>query len=159
VAAVPLTGPRRAASIAALLAAAALGAGCGAPDSPEAQVRAVVQEAKNAAEARDASRLLDLVDPGYRDPQGNGAEELKRYLRGWLIAHQSVKLLARIDAIEFPAEDLARVSVNVGMVGREAGGEAWNLAADVYDVDVTLAREGGEWRVTRADWRRGAGGG
>jgi hypothetical protein len=142
-----------------LLLAAALGGGCGEPDTPEAQVRAVVQAAKDAAEARDASGLFDLIDPGYRDPQGNGAEELRRYLRGWLIAHQSVRLLTRVESIEFPAENLARLSVTVGMVGREAGGDAWDLAADVYDIDVTLAREGGEWRVTRAEWRRGAGGG
>jgi hypothetical protein len=132
-------------------------AGCGAPDSPEAQVRAVVAEAEQAAEARDASRLADLVDPGYRDPQGNGAQEIQRYLRGWLIARQDLRLLTRIDAMEFPAENLARLSVTVGMLGREAGGEAWDLAADVYEIDLTLARDGDEWRVTRAEWRRGAG--
>lgn len=146
------------AAITALLVVAAFAGGCGAPDPPEAQVRAVVQEAKEAAEARDASRLFDLIDPGYRDPQGHGAEELQRYLRGWLIAHQSVRLLTRVDSVEFPAEDLARVAVTVGMVGREAGADAWDLAADVYDIDVTLAREDDEWRVTRAEWRRGTGG-
>ncbi len=154
-AALPLSGRHLAATLAA---AALLLAGCGAPNSPEAEVRTVVAEAEAAAEARDASRLFDLIDPGYRDPQGNGAEELKRYLRGWLIAHQSVRLITRVDSVEFPAEGLARVRATVGMLGREAGGEAWDLAADVYDLDVTLARDGGEWRVTRAEWRRGAGG-
>ena len=150
-------GPAGLALAALLCCAAVLLAACGKPDSPEAQVRAVVQEAKDAAEARDASRLFDLIDPGYRDPRGYGADDLKRYLRGWLIAHQSVRLLTRVNSIEFPAEDLARLAVTVGMVGREAGGEAWNLAADVYDLDVTLAREDSEWRVIRAEWRRGAG--
>ncbi|MCU0975178.1 MAG: nuclear transport factor 2 family protein [Steroidobacteraceae bacterium] len=154
---VPLIEAWRGASLAALVVLGALLSGCGQPDSPEAQVRAVVQEAKEAAEARDASRLFDLIAPDYRDPRGFDADELERYLRGWLIAHQRVRLLTRVESIEFPAEDLARLSVTVGMVGREAGAEAWNLAADVYDIDVTLARENGEWRVTRADWRRGAG--
>ena len=157
-AAVPLTAALRGAALASLATLAlALAGGCGERDTPEAQVRAVVAEAKEAAEARDASRLFDLIDPGYRDPRGYGAEELKRYLRGWLIAHQSVRLLTRVDSVEFPTEDLARLSVTVGMVGREAGAEAWDLAADVYDIDVTLAREDGEWRVTRAEWRRGGG--
>jgi hypothetical protein len=157
VAAVPLIAAGRGAPLAALLVLGALLGGCGEPDSPEAQVRAVVQEAEDAAEARDASRLFDLIAPDYRDPRGFGADELRRYLHGWLIAHQSVRLLTRVESIEFPAEDLARLSVTVGMVGREAGSEAWDLAADVYDFDVTLAREDGEWRVIRAEWRRGPG--
>lgn len=156
-AAVPLIAVRRGASLAALLVFGALLGGCGEPDSPEAQVRAVVAEAKAAAEARDASRLFELIAPDYRDPRGFGADEIKRYLRGWLIAHQSVRLLTRVNSIEFPAEDLARLSVTVGMVGREAGGEAWDLAADVHDLEVSLAREDGEWRVIRAEWRRDGG--
>lgn len=149
--------PDRVALATLLCCSTALLAACGKPDSPEAQVRAVVQEAEDAAEARDASRLFGLIAPDYRDPRGFAAEDLKRYLRGWFVAHQSVRLLTRVESIEFPAEDLARLSVTVGMVGREAGGEAWDLAADVYDLDVTLAREGGEWRVIRAEWRPGPG--
>ncbi len=152
---VPLTEARRSGWLAALMVFGALASGCGQPDSPESQVRAVVAEAREAAEARDASRLFGLIASDYRDPRGFGADELKRYLRGWLIAHQSVRLLTRVNSVEFPAEGLARLSVTVGMVGRETGGEAWDLAADVYDLDVTLAREDGEWRVIRADWRRG----
>ena len=151
-------GPAGAALAALLCCATTLLAACAKPDSPEAQILAVVQEAEEAAEARDASRLFELIAPDYRDPRGYGADELRRYLRGWLVAHQSVRLLTRVESIEFPAEDLARLSVTVGMVGRESGGEAWDLAADVHDLDVTLAREDDEWRVIRAEWRDGAGG-
>ena len=149
------TGPQARRLWAPLLLAALL-AGCARSGSPEAELRAVVQEAKEAAEARDASRLFDLVDPGYRDPQGHGAEDLRRYLRGWLIAHPRVRLLTRVNSIEFPAEGLARIDVTVGMLGRHAGSDsAWDLAADVYDIEATLMRDGGRWRVTRASWRGG----
>lgn len=129
-------------------------ASCGGDDSPEAQVRAVVAEAEAAAEARDASALLDLIADDYRDGRGNGAEEIRRYVRGYLIAHQSIHLLVRIEELELKAADLARLRATVAMVGREAeSAAAWDLAADVHEFDVTLAREDGEWRVTRADWR------
>ena len=129
-------------------------ASCGGDTSPEAQVRAVVAEAEAAAEARDASALLDLVADDYRDGRGNGADEIRRYVRGYLVAHQSVHLLVRIEELELKATDLARLRATVAMVGREAeGAAAWDLAADVHEFDVTLAREDGEWRVTRADWR------
>jgi len=133
-------------------------AGCAEKGSPEDEVRAVVEAAEEAAEARDASALLDLVADDYRDPRGNGAEEIRRYLRGFLVTHQSIALLTRIDAIELPATDLARVQATVGMVGKEAeAAGTWDVAADLYEFDVTLAHEDGEWRVTRAEWRRGIG--
>jgi ketosteroid isomerase-like protein len=126
---------------------------CSGDTSPEAQVRAVVAEAEAAAEARDASALLDLIADDYRDGRGNGAEEIRRYVRGYLMAHQSVHLLVRVEELELKATDLARLRATVAMVGREAeSAAAWELAADVHEFDVTLAREDGEWRVTRADW-------
>ena len=149
---------RRQQAGAALLVAIALAA-CGSDTSPEDAVRAVIDTAEEAAEARDASKLLRLVAPDYRDARGNGADEIGRYVRGYLLAHQSVHLLTRIESIEFPGTDLARVKATVGMAGREAeAAGAWDLAADVYEFDVTLALEDGEWRVTRADWRPAIGG-
>lgn len=145
--------------ITALCACAALLPGaCGRDDSPEAQVRAVVAAAEKAAEDRDASALFELIAADYRDGRGHDAAEIKRYVRGYLVAHQSIHMLTRVEDVQLPAADLARVRVTVGMLGREAGPESsWDLAADVYEFDVTLAREDGDWRVTRADWRRPGG--
>ena len=142
----------RPAIVAALLAVGL--AGCGPAPSPEDEIREVVAAAERAAEARDALALRDLVADDYRDGRGNGAEEIRRYAHGYLVAHQSVHLLVRIEDIELPATDLASLRATVAMVGQEAdSASAWDLAADVYEFDVTLAREGGDWRVIRADWR------
>jgi hypothetical protein len=140
-------------TISALALALALTA-CGPEQSPEEELQAVVAAAEEAAEARDAATLLGFVAADYRDDQGNGAEEIGRYLRGYLLAHQSVHLVTRVEDVELPATGLARMRATVGMLGREvAGDSAWDLAAEVYEFDVTLAREGGEWRVIRAAWR------
>jgi hypothetical protein len=130
-------------------------AACAEESSPEDEVRAVVVAAEEAAEARDASALFELIAPDYQDARGNAAEEIRRHVRGYLVTHQSIRLLTRVDGIEILASDLARLRATVGMLGREAGAESsWDLAGDVYEFDVTLAREGGEWLVTRAEWRR-----
>lgn len=137
-----------------MLVLAAVLAGCGGGTTPEDEVRAVVAEAEEAAEARDAPALFGLVADDYQDGRGNDAREIRRYVHGYLIAHQSVHLLVRIESVELKARDLAHLSAVVGMLGQEAGGESdWDLAADVYQFDVTLARESGEWKVIRADWR------
>lgn len=112
--------------------------------------------AESAAEERDGSALRALVADDYRDPDGRDAGDIRAFLQGWLIAHPSVNLLTRIDSIELEGKDQARVAVTVGMLGRTAGDDAdWNLAGEVYRLDLRLAREDGEWRVIRAGTRGG----
>jgi hypothetical protein len=110
-----------------------------------------VETAEAAAEARDASALKDLVADDYQDRQGRSAGDLRNFLHAWLVAHPSVNLLTRIDAIELEGTELARVEVTVGLLGREAQGDSdWSLAFEVERLEVRLAREDGEWRVIGA---------
>jgi hypothetical protein len=129
-------------------------AACGRGSTPETEIRAMVAAAEEAAESRDASALLALVAPDYQDGRGYNAEELGRYVRGYLIAHQSIHLLTRIDEIEILGPDLARLKTTVGMLGRESvATSSWDLAGEVYEFDLSLAREGDDWRVVRASWQ------
>jgi hypothetical protein len=135
-----------------VLAIASLLAACGPASSPEDEIRALADQAETAAEARDAGALRALIADDYRDGEGRGAEEIRRYVHGYLIAHQSIHLITRIDAIEIDGTELARAEVTVGMLGRESD-STWDLAGDVYRFDLRLALEDGEWRVTRAAWQ------
>lgn len=111
--------------------------------------------AEEAAEARDAAALKDLVAEDYGDAAGRTASDIRNYLHGWLLAHQSVRLISRVDSIELEGTELARVVVTVGMLGREAeSASAWDLAGDVWWFDLRLARDGGDWRVIRANSRQ-----
>ena len=107
---------------------------------------------ERAAEERDVGDLMEHVAAGYRDAMGQDRAEASRYARGYFIANQSIHLLTRIESLDFPAPDEARVKLQVGMAGRDGQGAA-NLNADLYDFDVVLVREDGEWKVSYADWR------
>ena len=141
-------------TIAAATLLALLVSACGPSGTPESRVRAVVAQGEEAAEARDLSALVDLVSPGFQDGRGGNRDDLKQYLRGYFVTHQSIHLLVRVDSVEFPYSDMARVSLTLGTLGREsAGASAFDLAADVHDVELELQLEDGEWRVTRASWQ------
>lgn len=128
-------------------------AGCGDSSSPDAQVRATIAAIEEAAEARDVGGFMEHVSDEFRDSQGRAASELSRYVHGYFIANQSIHLLSRIESIEFPTSAEARARVTVGMVGRDAAAaDAWNLAAEIHDFDVTFVREDGEWKVRYAKW-------
>jgi hypothetical protein len=127
--------------------------GCGNRSTPEQQVRAVIATGEAAAEKRDLSALMDLVSSRYEDSQGGSAVELTRRLRGYFIVNQSVHLLTRIESIEFPYQDLARVRLTLGTLGRQTtAADTIDLAADVHFVQLELHLERGEWKVTRAEW-------
>ena len=134
--------------------AVALVASCSKEESAEQQVRAVIAHAEERAEERDVSDLAALVSADYSDERGFDKKQLTSYLRGWFVLHPSVNLLVRIDSLEFPAENLARAEVTVGMLGRRGTAESWDLAAELETLEVELLDEGGEWRVIRADRRR-----
>jgi hypothetical protein len=137
-----------------MVAAAAWLAACAPQTTPEQQVREVIATAESAAEARDLSALMQLVSPRYDDEQGGSAVELTRTLRGYFLAYPSVHLLTRIESVEFPYKDMARVHLTVGTLGRKAtAADTLQLAADVHEVDLELQLERGEWKVTRASWR------
>jgi hypothetical protein len=136
-----------------LWAAAMLG-GCAQSGTPEAQVRAVIAAGEQAAEARDLSGLLEHVSAAFVDEHGGGRDELKQTLRGYFVAHQSIALLIRVDSVEFPYRDLARVRVTVGTLGREAAGTtAFDLATDINEIVLELKLEDDEWKVVHAAWQ------
>ena len=134
--------------------AAAMLGGCAQSGTPEAQVRAVIAAGEQAAEARDLSGLLEHVSAAFLDEHGGGRDELKQTLRGYFVTHQSIALLTRIESVEFPYRDLARVRVTVGTLGREAAGRtAFDLATDIKEIVLELALEDDEWKVVRAAWQ------
>src|SRR5512139_913384 len=96
---------------------AVLASGCGASD-PEAEIRALLAAAEEAAEARDVGFFRDALGENYRDARGNDREELLRKLRGLFIANQRIEIVSRVDEIVIEGGDAARAVVHAGMVGR-----------------------------------------
>ncbi len=138
-----------------LLLTVALLASCGDADSPDQQVRRVIDQMETAAEARDVGELVQHFSPEYRDANGMTPDEAARYARGYFIANQSIHLLTRVEQVDFPFPDEARARVLVGMVGRDADANGnWDLAADLYEFQLALRQEHGEWKVSFAQWTR-----
>jgi outer membrane biogenesis lipoprotein LolB len=139
--------------VALLWIALALLTACSDSAAPEQQVRAVIESMEVAAEARDVGELMEHISANYRDAQGQDRAEASRSARGYFVANQSVHLLTRIESLEFPSPDEARVKLQVGMAGRAGEPGATGLTADLYDFDLVLVREGDEWQVSYVDWR------
>lgn len=143
--------------IAAVALAACFVAGCGTSD-PEAEIRALLVAAEEAAEARDAGFFAGLVGENYRDARGNDRAMIVRTLRGYFLANQRVEVVSRIDEVVIEGGDAARATLHAGLVGQRTGAALLGgLDADLYRFDLELVNDGGEWRIIGASWRRALG--
>jgi len=141
----------------ALLLAATLAAGCGAED-PEADIRALLAQAEDAAEARDAGFFGALLGDAYRDTRGNGRDEAMRMLRGYFLANQRIEIVSRVDEVVLEGSDAARAVVHAGMVGQRAGaGMLAGVDGDLYRFELELVNDGADWRIIGADFGRALG--
>ncbi|MHB1142431.1 MAG: hypothetical protein ACYC1T_11850 [Sulfuricaulis sp.] len=125
-------------------------------DSPETQVRALLAQGETAAEKKESAVLRQMVSEKYADSQGQDKKAVEAMLRFYFLRNQSIHLFTRIRQISFPQPDLAQADVMVAMAGQPISDaeELERLRADLHRFEITLARENGEWKVTRAEWRR-----
>jgi hypothetical protein len=140
-----------------LLSVAAFTGACSSErDSPEAQVRALLAQGEAAAEKKETAALRQMISEKYSDSQGRDKKAVDAVLRYYFLRNQSIHLLTRIRQIDFPQPDLAQADVMVAMAGQPISGaeELERLRADLHRFEISLARENGEWKVMRAEWRR-----
>ena len=126
-----------------ILLATILLAACGATTSDEQQVRALIDEVETAAEARDASDVLEHVADDFADSGGLDKTQLRDFLRGYFLAHPRLELAVNIESLEFPVDGLAQAVIGVTTVEL--------TDPDVQRLKVEFRRAGGGWQVARAD--------
>jgi hypothetical protein len=135
-------------------------AGCGPAGDPESEIRALLEAAEEAAEARDAGFFAGLVGQGYRDSRGNDRDELLRLLRGYFLANQRIEIVSRVDEVVLEGADAGRAVVQAGMAGQRSGAALLEgVDAELYRIELELVNESGDWQIIGADWRRGLGDG
>ena len=126
-----------------MLIASAVLASCGARSSDEERVREVVAAMETAAEARDASDVLEHVAENYQDAQGLDHAQLTNFLRGYFLAHPKIELLVDIESLEFPADGLAHAEISVTSLALDD--------ADHERLKVEFRRDESDWQLIRAD--------
>lgn len=114
---------------------------------PDEQVRALITQAIEAAEEGDVGDLMDLVSERYQGEGGDRAG-LRQYMTGMVMGGGiDVKVLTQQVAIE---GDTARAELDVVLVrGGLRGAVSGDAGARTVQVD--LAREDGDWKVTGSE--------
>jgi len=148
--------PRLAAGAWPWLLVALLAAGCGKPATePEARIREALAAAETAAEGGDIDALAAWIARDYGDAAGRDRRTLVLNLRGLLMRFPRLELIVTVREVEVLSPQLATVRLELLSAGAGPDG----LSADAFPLTLSLRDDGRGWRVTRAEWGRGSGGG
>ena len=76
----------------------------------------MISAVETAAEARDASDVLEHVADDYADSDGFDKAQLQNFLRGYFLAHPKLELLVTVESLEFPVDGLAQAVISLATV-------------------------------------------
>lgn len=130
--------------------------GCADEDSPEQQIRNMIDAAAEAVEQRALVEAKSFISPDYLDRQQRTRRDITRLLAGYFLRHKSIHLLTQINRIELPQKDRAQLLMFVAMAGRPIEDVKQLIAfrADLFRIDLQLVLVAGDWRVQSGRWRR-----
>jgi hypothetical protein len=130
---------------------AVLLAACGAGDPPEVRLRAGVDALQAAIEAREGGRVGDFLAADFIGPQAMDRDGAVRMARGAFLRYRNVgvTVVGPLD-VQMQGGDHARVRFDAALTG--GSGAALPDSARVWSVDTGWRVEGGEWRMTSAEW-------
>lgn len=127
---------------------------CGSED-PNSELRELIERTEIAAEERETGHFRRLLSDSYIDVRGNDRDRMIDIIRGYFLTHQSLEVVTRIESIVLNGTDAAEVSLLAGLLGqREGASLLGGLDGRLYDVELELVREGGDWQIIGAGWER-----
>ena len=129
--------------------------GCAVEDSPEQQIREMLERAETVLESRALLDARSLVSDAYQDEAQRSKRELIRLLGGYFLRNQSIYLLVQIDRIDLKEPQRPRVTLYAAMAGKPIADidALLSLRAALYRFDLELILEEDEWRVISGRWQ------
>jgi len=138
-----------------VLAPAALH-GCKGTMSDEDRVWAVIEDMAQAAEAKDPGRLKDHISKDYSDPAGNDYKAIKGLIAYQFLRTGNITVFLRRHEIKVEgghARATVRAVISTGRkVSDAADAEPGSSGGFVFDLE--FVRDGSDWLLTSAIWRR-----
>jgi hypothetical protein len=121
--------------------------------TPEAAIRALLDDAVAALAARDVTRAARHLSPAYKDTLGRTGQQL-RGLAFWVLRRGPVTVILRDTKILVDGETATVTTVAHAFQGRTQIDRLADLVpqgAERFELTIHLAREDGTWKVRALD--------
>lgn len=153
-----MTAPRKSSArpfaLALTLVLVGLAASCSKKETPEQQIRALLDEGVKALEAKDVGAAADLLAEGYKDALGRDKKQM-RAIAFVVLRQGPVRLSLSDEVIEVePGGQRAKVTAKVRALQTAGAPETVGDLVPrgrAVEVELALVKEGDDWRVTAID--------
>jgi hypothetical protein len=142
--------------IVAVLATALVPAGACSSPTPEERIRARIESAEKAAEAKSLRTLGGCLSDSYADARGNDQRAMMGLLARHLLREPAIHILTHVASVTLDGAGRADADVFVALAYRpiDAAADLAGVQAELWRVKIELIEESpGDWRVSSADWR------
>jgi hypothetical protein len=119
----------------------------------EDPIAATIRAMEEAAEERDAGGVMEHLSAGYSGANG-GRGEVERMLRQYFFGYKAFEVtITGLETSHTADEGSARFRAAFVGVPKELGGmDQYLPRAAVYRFQVSLVKEGSDWKVSAAHW-------
>ena len=119
---------------------------------PEEEIRALVADAVEAAERKEPSAVVAALADDFRGPSGASRLEVKQLVAGHLL-RQAERVLVLNPSLDVTVSSSTTATLS-GLFVFARGSTDQPADATKYQIEATLERRGGLWRITSATWTR-----
>lgn len=118
------------------------------------KVKKIITDIQAAGEEKDVKKIINNLSQTYSDPQGFNYESIKGLLVGYFLRYPKISVYINNLTISIENTSAKAVFQTVLTSGEKTGSVADIIpqSLGIWDFDVTLKKESGDWKVTSAKW-------
>jgi hypothetical protein len=123
--------------------------------SPEDEVRQLIASMVAATEKKDLGTIADAIADDFHGPSSSSKQEVKQVLLGHLFRNQNALVVFNPSLdVRVTNDNASFTGVFVFARGKDVNWQEPGDGVTRYDIEGTLERRSGDWKVTSADWKR-----
>jgi hypothetical protein len=129
---------------------------CGGEPTPEARVRAYIDQVAESAQTRQLRDFDDYLTEDYEDERGLTKQEVLAIVTRYILANQRIYVFKRVAEVRIDDPAHAHAVVYAAMAGQpvSAPEDLARINADIYRFEIDLVADAnGQYRVIRGAWR------
>ena len=145
---------KKAVAISLIFIFAAFFSGCVKEDE-QTRVKKVITAIQAASEEKEVKKVMEHISKNYSDPQGNNYESIKGLLLGYFFRYPRISAyISNLDiSVEGAAAKAKFETVLTSGVKTGSISDVIPESLGVWNFDVSLKKEEGEWKITSAQWQ------
>lgn len=129
---------------------------CSAPPSAEQIVNDFLDKCDSALEKRSSRELRDLIADGYVDSKGRTKRDVAGIAAGYLLRNKAIYSYRLTESVIVNDDESISAEILAALAARPITDISLlpTINSDIYWFEITLARDGKEWKVTEASWKQ-----